>query len=288
MTRASKIGYLLKSISRFFSEKKCPYCNHKKLAKIDRKYVFTSLLKCNNCALMFRHPSDSTSSNFKFYNGKYQQNGITTDLPSDKELRSYLVNEFTSTNRSIAVIKNILENLIGDLSNKTLLDYGCSWGYSAWQFKQVGMRVTGFEIDRARAKFGVEKLDLRIATNQRDIHPKLYDVIFSSHVIEHLPDLKFFKEFCLKSLAENGILILLSPNGSEDFKLKSPKNFHLSWGQVHPNLISAEFYSHIFKSYPMLITSTPFNLERIRNWDQKQTTIDLNGGGELLCIVKRI
>ncbi|MFC4211316.1 hypothetical protein ACFOWA_09000 [Pedobacter lithocola] len=79
---------------------------------------------------MFRHPSDGKKFNHNFYNKYYSQNGITTDLPSNDELKSFLEQKFTDTNRNIDQIKQILESINGPINNKSILDYGCSWGYT--------------------------------------------------------------------------------------------------------------------------------------------------------------
>ncbi|MFC4211315.1 methyltransferase domain-containing protein [Pedobacter lithocola] len=149
------------------------------------------------------------------------------------------------------------------------------------------MLATGFEIGKERAEFGIRNLNLQIFTKSEDITGQPFNFIFSSHVIEHLPDIKMFINLCFKLLDKNGFLILLSPNGSNDFKKANPQNFHLFWGQVHPNMISADFYSTIFKHYPYFISSSPYNIRQLNSWNQTEKIISLTGGEELLCIVKK-
>lgn len=288
MTKADKIKYFIKSILNFFSKKKCPYCAKYDISIIDRKYLVTTLLKCNGCNLMFRHPIDSKKFNFKFYNNKYNQNGITTDLPSKEELNLLIENKFANTNRNIKDLKSIIKIINGKFLGQKILDYGCSWGYTTWQLKDLGMLASGFEISKGRADYGIKNLNIPIFTKIEDITDGPFEFIFSSHVIEHLPDIKAFLIFCFDNLKENGYLIFLCPNGSEDFKKKHPKNFHLFWGQVHPNMISSDFYKHIFGDFPFYIASSPYDLEQLNTWEQNKQIINLNGGEELLCIVKKI
>lgn len=286
MKKADKIKYLLKSILNFFSERKCPYCANSHISVIDRKYLVTTLLKCNCCNLMFRHPMDSEKFNLKFYNRGYSQSGITTDLPSRSELDLLIKNKFANTNRSIKDLKEIIQAIDGRFINRKILDYGCSWGYTTWQLKDLGMIASGFEISKIRADYGTKNLNIQIFTRTEDIKDGPFDFIFSSHVIEHLQDLKTFINFCLSNLKKNGYLIFLSPNGSKDFKKNYPKNFHLFWGQVHPNMISSEFYRYIFREFPFYISSSPYNFSQLKLWGQNEQIINLNGGEELLCIVK--
>lgn len=288
MKKADKVKYFIKSTINFFSKKECPYCTQNDVNIIDRKYLFTTLLECESCNLMFRHPLDSEKFNFKFYNSDYNQNGITTDLPSSVQLKSLIDSKFANTNRNINDLKSIIEAINGTFVNQKILDYGCSWGYTSWQLKDLGMLASGFEISKARAEFGIKNLNVPIFTNIEDITGGPFEFIFSSHVIEHLPDIKTFVTFCLGNLKDNGYLIFLCPNGSKDFKKKHPKNFHLFWGQVHPNMISSDFYNHIFGNFPFYIASSPYDFKELREWDQNKQSINLNGGEELLCIVKKV
>jgi len=288
MTRGDKIKYFLKSMLNFFSEKRCPYCANHDVHIVDRKYILTTLLKCNCCNLMFRHPVDSVKFNFKFYNDEYNQDGITTDLPSKEELTLLMNNKFANTNRNINDLRAIIEAISETFLGKKILDYGCSWGYTTWQLKDLGMLASGFEISKSRAEYGTKNLDITISTKLDDIKDGPFDFIFSSHVIEHLPDIRAFMSFCFDNLKTNGFLIFLCPNGSEDFKKIHPKNFHLFWGQVHPNMISSDFYNHIFVNYPFYIASSSYDFEKLRKWRQNNQIINLNGGEELLCVVKKV
>lgn len=244
------------------------------------------MLECKNCKLMFRHPRFDFKHNFKFYNHKYKQSGITTDLPEEKHLQHLIETKFKNTLRSTAISQLILNKLSGDISNKSILDYGCSWGYATWQFQDIGMKAYGYEISRERAAFGLEHLGVSNSTDTKDFKESKFDFIYSSHVIEHLPDLKSFANFCLSLLKPNGFIVLLCPNASIDFKTRNPNNFHLFWGQEHPNMISDKFLKHMFKNLPLYIASDSYNLEHLATWDQKSILTNLKGGNELLCIIK--
>jgi 2-polyprenyl-3-methyl-5-hydroxy-6-metoxy-1,4-benzoquinol methylase len=287
MNTEKKIFYFIKSAINYFKASNCPYCHSENHTIIDRKYFVTTLLRCNQCKLMFRHPLDNARQNLKFYNSNYQQMGITTDLPNNETLDELKKSRFRNTIRSIDTMEQLFKCLNIDLKEKSLLDYGCSWGYSSWQFQNIGMHVNGYEISEKRAEFGKSKLSVQISTKLEDLPIKQFDFIYSSHVIEHLSDIKFFIDYCINNIKDNGYIILFCPNASVDFEAQNPDNFRLFWGQVHPNMISADFLSGAFSSLPFFITSTPFNFEILKNWDQKSQVSYLNGGNELLCIIKK-
>jgi 2-polyprenyl-3-methyl-5-hydroxy-6-metoxy-1,4-benzoquinol methylase len=285
MELSTKIYYLLKSAWNYYQTPICPYCGYSEFTFFDRKALVTKLLECTSCNLMFRHPIDKQHNANKFYNKIYKQKGITTDLPTEGELKLLLKSSFNATNRSINEIETILRLICGELSGKSILDYGCSWGYSSWQFQKIGMKVQGYEIGIERMNYGIEKLGLKIV-NEEHLIDGYFDVIFLSHVIEHLSDIASLISLFLTKLKPGGFIIILCPNGSNDLYTNKFQIFHRLWGMVHPNMITDKFLKYVFQKYPYFISSSPYKKEDIRSWDQRSCITELNGGDELLCIVK--
>jgi len=288
MSLSLKLNYLFQSISNYFQPAECPYCGGNEYTIIDRKYIFTMLAECRSCHLRFRLPRDPPNNNEYFYNSHYkQEDGITTDLPDTEELDRLIATKFSFTNKNIRIATQIFESLSGSISGKSLLDYGCSWGYMTWQFNDIGIKAIGYEIGKKRVAFGRERLGVEIITD-KEFLPGNLDFIFSSHLIEHLDDIHEFVEISLEKLKKDGFLVIVCPNGSADLQQAVPEVFHRFWGKVHPNLINDKFYMNIFGSYPFYIESSSYNFGEIRNWDQKSQKVRLNGGDELLCIVKKV
>src|SRR6516225_368030 len=46
-------------------------------------------------------------------------------------------------------------------------EYGSSWGYTTYQFKEAGHQVKGFEISRTRAAFGTKNLGVEICVDEK-------------------------------------------------------------------------------------------------------------------------
>ena len=281
-----KISYLLDSASRFFFEKKnCPYCESTNVKKIDSKYFFTQLLQCQNCYFQSRFPYDTVAHNKKFYQKKYKQSGLTTDLPSKEQLKEYLKNDFRGTEKDFSFHANLIKKLVKDITSPTVIDYGANWGYTSHQFTKQGFSVQSFEISKERGTYGNKALGLQIQSEVEKLTPG-NDVVFSSHVIEHLPDVKGFISLGKKLLKPSGIFIAFSPNGSSALHERSPSNHHFFWGQAHPNFLSAEFYKFIFKHNPYIITSDPYDENLFSRWDQNEQIIGKLDGVELLLICK--
>lgn len=278
----NKINFFTRTILHYFDKAVCPSCQSEDCNVIDRKYFVSRLFECNNCHLYFRHPVDSVAYNNKFYQDKYQQKGegITTDIPNAFELENLKKSNFENTIKSV---KNYI-TIFNKIFNKSIriIDFGANWGYHSFQFKQAGYTVSSYEISKSRSKLGKDLLDVEIH-NQTELLQENNDVFFSSHVIEHLPDIPFMINLAKQKLNENGIFVAECPNGSKEFRKKNPKAFTLCWGEVHPNYISAEYYQSMFKQNPYFITSTPLNLVEIINWDRK-TQVCKNLSGDQLVV----
>lgn len=169
-----------------------------------------------------------------------------------------------------------------------VIDYGCSWGYNLYQLEQSGFNPSGYELSVPRAKFGEEKLGVKIFTNENDL-PVNQDLFLSSHVIEHLSKLTAFIKLSQDKLNKEGIFMAFCPNGNNEYRQRESETWHGSWGDIHVNLIDQEFAKEVFKNNPYLILTGDweFDPKEISNWDGKSQTIGSKmDGKELLIIAK--
>ncbi|HEY4154851.1 MAG TPA: methyltransferase domain-containing protein [Puia sp.] len=286
LTRRQKIKYLCNSILALGQEVQCPFCKSMLYEEIDRKYWVTRLMECKNCHLYYRFPVDKVEVNDAFYQTEYQESdAMASDLPDDETLRKEMESGFASNVKHGARFLNLFNRLFPDRPTLRIVDYCCSWGYMAHQFKQAGHEVQGYEISRPRAAFGTEKMGLNIYTREQDLKGN-NDIFFSSHVIEHHPDIGGMLRLAEKILAPGGYFIAVSPNGSPPFREKFPESFHLAWGKVHPNYLNGHFYQYIFRDRAHYIGSSPFNLKHIGPLRPKEMMVDDLSGEELLVIAR--
>lgn len=282
----SKLKYLFRSAQHYFSAVCCPNCNGFNSKRIDRKYLVTRLFECQNCQLQFRHPADSKAFNEEFYQSDYEQDdGITTDLPSADELRKMISSNFNNSSKNADPIIALWQSIFSDLNDVKAIDYGSSWGYMSYQFLKRGIKTQSFEISRPRATYGNRHLELNIKSNTSDLETG-NDLFYSSHVIEHVPSIGDMVNESKRLLKREGIFVAESPNGSAAFRKINASGFHQGWGLVHPNYLSDKFYQHLFEDNPYLVTSTPFPLDAIRQWDGKSQVSHDTAGGQLLVIAK--
>lgn len=288
LTKSQKVSYLIDSVLHYGSPVVCPSCGSTHATQIDRKYMVTRLFECDQCKLYFRHPSDSAEVNKKFYQKEYMEgDGITTYMPSQAELEELKKMDFTTdSNKNAVRLQKLFACLFSDLKGVKILDYGASWGYVSYQFRVFGMDVESYEISVPRASFGNQSLGLRIHTNERDLRNG-NDIFFSSHVIEHVPSPGRMLDLGKKLVNKDGYLITICPNGSPEYRQKDPEGFHAAWGKVHPNYLNAAFFQTKFKNSPYFITTSPFNFDKIANWDKRSQVVDSQLENEEILVIAK-
>ena len=284
-----KFGYLKTCINKQIIGKgfSCPSCGHHNSTVVDRKYLVTTLRRCKHCKLLFRAPTTTSEENAAFYQKAYTQ-GFTTDIPNDEQLKAYLSKAFLGTTRDYSTFIDIVRKANGTNGNK-VFDFGCSWGYGSWQFKHNGFEVESFEISVPRAEFAKNKLGVKVHTSLSTVSG-LFDVVFSSHVLEHVPSVQESIAFCFSILKPGGLFVSVTPNGSADFCKKNPDGWHKLWGQVHPNFLDGDFYQFLFADKSYFLASNPYPMEKISNWSASQNEKCILGklsGEELLVIARK-
>jgi hypothetical protein len=286
LTRKQKIKYLVSSLLAWGQKARCTYCQSEDCIEIDRKYFVTRLMECQDCHLYFRYPVDKKEENADFYQTEYQESdNITTDLPDAAELEKMKKDGFQVGGKNAQRHLELFARLFPGQPSLRIVDYGSSWGYTSYQFQQVGHQVQGFEISKSRAAYGIRNLSVDISTDEK-LLKRNNDIFFSSHVIEHHPDIASMVRLAKSLLVEGGYFIAFCPNGSQAFRLKNPEIFHRFWGKVHPNYLNVDFYKKVFWNSPYIISSNPVNMNDIHPLQNRESVIGDLSGDELMVIVK--
>lgn len=281
-----KILYGLHGLAARLSDKpECPACGGLPKATIDSKY-FHQLVQCASCNLLFRFPRETEHAMNMFYQRKYIQAGLTTELPDDETLSKLTSSNFIGTSKEFSQFI-ILFNALGVESGSRVLDFGANWGYAMYQFKKAGFEISGYEISKPRAEFG-RKLDLNILTNWPEVCAfSPFDISFSAHVLEHTPNPAEAIQRQIDVLKPGGYLVAVFPHGSGSFREKSYESFHRLWGRVHPVLPTVEFLQVVLPTSSWFIGAmTEEDLDAISAWDGVTPTIGDTTRSELLVIYR--
>jgi 2-polyprenyl-3-methyl-5-hydroxy-6-metoxy-1,4-benzoquinol methylase len=281
----AKVRYLLRcGLDRLFGLRlECPNCGFKKGEIVDRKWVVTLLKRCAKCQLLHRVPRSSKVEQKDFYQKKYSQ-GFTTEMPKEGDLHQLKDTKFQGTPRDYSSYITTLRSL-GLKKGASVLEYGCSWGYGAWQIREAGFYVTGFEISEPRCRYAREKLGIHSFHKAKNIKRK-FDAVFSSHVLEHVDSLDSCLDEQMKFVKKGGLLIGITPNGSAKFRSASPQSFHNLWGFVHPQLIDETFLVKKFQGHPIFISSLPIS-RKVALKDRGQPHLGDLKGWELIFAIRK-
>jgi SAM-dependent methyltransferase len=277
-----RLTFLAQSLSKLAAgqSKSCPYCGSERTELLQRKKIVVQLRKCANCCLLFRYPKDSFEDNFNFYQEDYVEKGAT-DAPPPETLPHHIETHFAEVGRDVSSHIALVRTL---KPAGRLLDFGCSWGYAAFQFRQSGYDAFGCEVSRPRARYGRDNLKLEIFDSSKDIESQSCDIIFTSHVLEHIPNpAEPFAEF-RRLLKPDGLLVIYVPNGGG----KSAQEYGTSWGPMigekHVLALTAEFFQH---SLPEFGFSPEFSSDPFQDAPKPYALGPNLQGDELLTICRR-
>jgi 2-polyprenyl-3-methyl-5-hydroxy-6-metoxy-1,4-benzoquinol methylase len=235
----SKLDYLARTVIHRVRRqpRQCPYCHEgQRLCLLGRKKLIIEIFRCEQCGLIFRYPLETVGDNAVRYQTIYDQAGPTT-LPTDNELARFVSDGFPGNFN----FQPKLRALTTLLASGRVLDFGCSWGYGVCQLRTLGFDATGFELSKPRAQFGREKLGIEIIDDPAELGAlrHSFDAIFSSHVIDHLPDLAGSFDLFSQLLLPDALLFAIIPNFTG-----SAARSGLFWhwiGQDHPIAPTHEF-----------------------------------------------
>lgn len=207
-----KAEYLLQSVLRYPQSVACPHCESRRLSLVARKYAVARVVRCRECGLAFARPIYRTWFAGNFYDRFYSAEGSTTALPDDATLGKLRASNFAGTDKEASHAVKALRHAVPK-EGASLLEIGSSWGYFLHQARTAGFDVAGVEIGDTRREFGRTKLGLEIVAGfDRLPAGRRYDVIYTSHVLEHFTDLTTVFDDVSARLAEGGRLFAEVPN----------------------------------------------------------------------------
>jgi SAM-dependent methyltransferase len=219
----------------------CPYCGPSTIVKlVRRKKLIVEILQCQSCHLWFRWPTDTPGEHDKYYQEDFAGDSPQVILPESSELHALTSTNFSSSPLDINSKVEVLRCL---RPGGRVLDFGCSWGYGTYQLQKYGLDAVGFEISKPRAEYGRMMLGLKIIDTLDELE-KLpagsFDVVFSNHVVEHLPNIAAVFPLLTRLLNQNGFIFHVLPNF---MGRKARSGYWLKWiGEDHPIAPAMPFF----------------------------------------------
>jgi 2-polyprenyl-3-methyl-5-hydroxy-6-metoxy-1,4-benzoquinol methylase len=229
-----RLEFVLQSLVK--KQKFCPHCKSRKLHTLAQKNRLIQVKKCTDCALCFTSPIYQSWITANLYNYLYSATGSTTALPNAQQLSLLKQSSFSCSDKYFG---DRLQAIQHYYSGKKLLEIGSSWGYFLYQAKELGYEVTGLEISEYRRYFGIKELGVRIVSSFAELNEEKFDLVYTSHVLEHFTDISTIFSDIYQHLNLNGKLFIEVPNFDFDQFGESMLSIV---GAVHPLGFSSEFF----------------------------------------------
>ncbi len=211
---------------------KCIVCDNTELSKYtDNSGLGLPVYQCKQCKLYFTGNSESTikEKTSTLYHGQYwDERKAEFSFKSD-----YIDPDSQSKKRNWISQYAYCKSYFKD--KKTLLEIGAGAGQASFWFEKEGFFVTAIEPDERNVKLINEKLTSGHCTQgfieDIEIEGK-FDVIWMSHVLEHLVRPDYFLKKIKENLQENGIFFIEVPNCENasmlEASINEPHTFHFS------------------------------------------------------------
>ena len=228
-------------------------------------------LQCKGCTHVYASVFPSPDLMERYY----RENAVGDDYylnPEEIELR--LKEIYAPKARWIL---ETYEKLFGKKPS-TILDIGAGSGHFLYACKQLGMKVSGMELDRAFVAWCKQQFGIELCESNERLQGKTFDIVCSFNVIEHTADPHAFVSDYKSFMHEGSMAVLETPK----------VNSFTTWiQQVFPDeprghLMPFE-HSHLFTdgSLATLLYVNGLAVRRIWYFGQDMAELILRIGSEL-------
>jgi SAM-dependent methyltransferase len=229
-----RVEFLAQALVR--RQERCPHCGAEELETLARKYALVRIRRCTRCALAFTDPIYRSRLG-NLYDRLYAGQGSTTEVPDAAQLERLVADGFAGSDKDFrARIARLREVAVG----RRLLELGSSWGYFLHQARAGGFEATGVEIAARRAEYGRTRLGVRIVAGLDELAGERFDLVYTSHVLEHFTDLEGVFERLRELLVPGGALVVEVPHFDWPARGREALAFV---GAVHPLGFGPEFFA---------------------------------------------
>lgn len=116
----------------------------------------------------------------------------------------------------LATFREDIRRIAEFVPSGKILEVGCGYGYFLQCALQAGYDAYGIDLSPTAVKWASERLPNRVFCGLLEEVPEIqeqqYDVIFGSHLIEHLVEPGAFLEQAGRLLRPGGLIVLVTPN----------------------------------------------------------------------------
>jgi 2-polyprenyl-3-methyl-5-hydroxy-6-metoxy-1,4-benzoquinol methylase len=205
---------------------------------------------CQNCDLCFKENLKKDKA-FDIQEGDYYLSKLTGNKVDARYKKHFL-------RRSKDHLKYIEKFIDKKNFSKSALDIGCGAGIFLSQLRSKGWKVEGLELDPCMLDYAINFLELNVSNEYFENweSKEKYGLIYLSHVLDDLPDIKNSMKKINKKIASKGLLFIEVPNLSIKFRINFEKEAELK--------VAEYFFSE--KSLVYILESSGFTVIDIKTF----------------------
>jgi 2-polyprenyl-3-methyl-5-hydroxy-6-metoxy-1,4-benzoquinol methylase len=176
-----------------------------------------TFVQCRRCALVYLDPRPAESELGTIYPADYYAYQLVERRAATRGGSPSLLGRYMR-GRAVARLRPYVDRLrAAGPPPYRILDVGCGDGSTLdlWQEAFAGDAQThGIEMDPRAAAIAAERGHLVTSSRIEDasLAPGSFDLVYASHVIEHVPDPAGFLATIHRALSERGIVVIDTPN----------------------------------------------------------------------------
>jgi 2-polyprenyl-3-methyl-5-hydroxy-6-metoxy-1,4-benzoquinol methylase len=218
----------------------CGDSNHVTLSNKGRWGLKITTVSCSSCGLVFTNPQLDAEENKAFYEVLHKILYHGSDAPLDEYVE-------TQSLKAKKIHKN-LKSRIGDQTDKSILEIGCSAGGMLDYFRRQGFqKVYGLEPSVSHVKYAQEALGLNVEQGFiENFEPGMqFDIVILRDVLEHVLDPNLALQKIHEIVHDDTIIYIDTNNVWNPLKTLEKYDYHFHY--AHPYTFSAISLSNLME-----------------------------------------
>lgn len=261
----------------------CPVCTITDQFSFDVEGV-GSFLQCNSCGFIFA--PETPSEDAVLYDENFGANNIHPTYR--KTAKGYII----KNRRKLTAFLNRFEKF---RQTENILDVGCSAAFFMHLAQEKGWKANGVEIAPWAAEFSRKELGVNVFNGMladAKFPDNTFDVVFSSHVLEHIIDPYTLIIEMRRVLRPGGLHVSVLPSQFSSPSWRIGHRFIGDPPPKHTSFFDSDSFAKLIRRCGLEVQSCSYNVELMRLYEmtlsrqqlkdrwQAKVAANSNGNGE--------